>query len=129
MVILTGVAFPAVIVTVASRVEAVLLGSTAMVNWPAVLSVTLHHVSSELALHEVWLVVTEITVVPPLSTTLIGCAGETVSTDCSFSSFSYSSGTSTPSSLLQEKQRDKSNITIVMKSVVFIGCCFFVSDK
>lgn len=60
MVILTGVAFPAVIVTVASRVEAVLLGSTAMVNWPAVLSVTLHHVSSELALHEVWLVVTEI---------------------------------------------------------------------
>src|SRR5690554_1648405 len=128
MVILTGVAFPAVIVTVASRVEAVLLGSTAMVNWPAVLSVTLHHVSSELALHEVWLVVTEITVVPPLATTLIGCAGETVSTDCSFTSFSFSSGTSTPGSLLQEKHSVKSNITIVIKRSVFIGFDFFDHD-
>jgi hypothetical protein len=65
-------------------------------------------------------------VFPPVAATLMDCAGETVSTGCFFSS---STGGSTPGSLLQEKQRDKSNITIVMKSVVFIGCCFFVSDK
>lgn len=109
----------------ASREEAELLGSTTKVNCPVVLSLTLHHVLSELALHDVWLVVTEITELPPFAVMLMVCVGETVSTGCSFSS---SCGISTPGSLLQEMQKNKNNITIVIEYAVFIGCYFFDYD-